>query len=146
VTEIEAVKKLRFTFALAMKRFIAIIWVTAVLGQAFVRTAWTLDYLWNRAQYVAQCENLYNVRFDCSGKCYLTKTIRMSEGAENTGKDQLPLHIAQLKDAQLYFEEPSEWPEIVVSQTRRLILPPYLVYVPPVPYESIFKPPGRFSC
>lgn len=129
-----------------MKRFIAVIWVLAVLGQAFVRTAWTLDYLWNRARYEAQCENLYNVRFDCAGKCYLTKTIRMSEGAGKTGKDQIPLHLAQLKDAELYFEAPFEWPEMVVAERSRPSLPPYLVYVPPVPYECIFKPPGRFSC
>lgn len=129
-----------------MKRFLTFLWIIAVLGQAFVRTVWTLDYQWNRARYVAQCENLYNVRFDCAGKCYLNKTIEWSESAGQTGKDQLPQHIAQLKDALLYFETGGEWQDVGVAVFSRPLLPTYMVFVPTAPDARIFKPPGSRTC
>ncbi|MCA0237599.1 MAG: hypothetical protein LCH81_14575 [Bacteroidetes bacterium] len=126
-----------------MKQILMYTWIIAILGQAFVRTAWTVDYWWHQDKYVSNCENLYNVRFDCAGKCYLNKTVRTSEGAtSSSGKEQSPLTQMQFKDAVLYFEAFEMLPDVPVLRTEKLPVPPYSAFAPTVPEAPVFKPPG----
>lgn len=126
-----------------MKQILMYTWIIAILGQAFVRTAWTVDYWWHQDKYVSNCENLYNVRFDCAGKCYLGKTVRESEGAtSSSGKEQSPLTQMQFKDAVLYFEAFEMLPDVPVLHTEKLPVPPYFAFAPAVPEAPVFKPPG----
>ncbi len=116
-----------------MIRFLSITLIVGLLGQAFIRTAWTLHYQWNRAQYIALCENLDKPEFSCAGKCNLKKEIAVSENnSKRSEKEpQLPGNFQQFKDALLFFEHRSDLLIFFIQPETAAVLPPYVVFLPP---------------
>jgi hypothetical protein len=86
-----------------MRRVFIFLMTVSVLGQAWVRSAWTLDYYLNPTAYLVACENKYRPELDCEGQCCLKKEIAASENAD-PDKPSLPEGFRVLKDIQLFFE------------------------------------------
>lgn len=128
-----------------MTRFLSITLIVCLLGQAFIRTAWTLHYQWNRAQYLAQCKNLDKPELNCKGQCCLKKEMEMSEGnrKRSDNEPQLPGNFQQIKDALLFFEQRSDFPVLFTLSESVAALPPYEAFLPTAPGHRIFKPPSR---
>ena len=124
-----------------MQRFLSILLVCGILGQASVRTAWTLHYQWNRAAYIAQCENKNKPGLNCEGQCCLKKQIAASEN-DGSKAPQLPDHFREIKDIQLFFESPSFFNFIVVRSEEAVALPPYRVFLPDALVAGVFRPPA----
>ncbi len=126
-----------------MKRLFSLLMICGILGQAFVRTAWTLHYQWDRAVYLKNCENRDKADLHCDGKCYLKKKIAASENP--TPKEpQLPAGFHQIKDIQLFFES-SDF-SLLFGEPVFLTasLPTWLKRrLPEAPRVGIFKPPAH---
>ena len=126
----------------AMKRLFSLLMICGILGQAFVRTAWTLHYQWDRAVYLKNCENRDKADLHCDGKCYLKKKMAASE---NPGpkEPQLPAGFHQIKDIQLFYES---FEVFVCFETTRLLSPKFPTNIFQFPKEAplagIFKPPA----
>jgi hypothetical protein len=130
------------TFVPAMKQLFSILLMCSILGQAFVRTAWTLHYQWDRAVYLKNCENRDKADLHCDGKCYLKKKMAASE---NPGpqEPQLPAGFHQIKDIQLFFEFSYPLPFLGESFVFTKPLPLYVEHcLPDAPHTGIFKPPA----
>lgn len=127
-----------------MTRFLSITLIVCVLGQAFVRTAWTLHYQWNRALYIAQCENLDKPELNCEGQCCLKKEIAVSENKSkpDSNEPQLPGNFHLLKDTLLFFEHRSDLLTLLSHTASAAALPPFVVFLPSAPGQRIFKPPS----
>lgn len=127
-----------------MKRLFLFTMMVAMLGQTFVRTAWTLHYQWNRAQYLSQCENRDKPQLECAGQCNLKKEIAASEsnGSHDEKGPQLPGGFHLLKDALLYFQYENSLPAFFGNIQASISLPPYAVFLPAAPGQRIFKPPS----
>lgn len=124
-----------------MQRFLSILLMCSILGQASVRTAWVLHYQWNRALYIAQCENKNKPNLNCEGQCCLKKKIAASEN-NGSKAPQLPDHFREIKDIQLFFETPSFPCFMVPENDRTVALPPYQIFLPDAPMSGIFRPPA----
>lgn len=116
--------------------------IFCITGQAFMRTAWVLDYQWNRAVYLKNCENRDKPSLHCNGKCYLMKKIAASE--QNTQKEpRLPQGFSQIKDIQLYFEPSGFFPFFGTPEITAKKFPIYIRRLVPDPLlAGIFKPPA----
>ena len=124
-----------------MHRFLSFILLCGILGQASIRTAWTLHYQWNRATYIAQCENKDKPSLHCDGKCAFKKQIAARE--KNKSKvPQLPQQFHELKDIQLFFESAEVLAFTNTRCERAVTLPPYQVFLPDEPVEDVFRPPA----
>jgi hypothetical protein len=125
-----------------MKQLFIFLLIVSVSGQAFVRTAWTLHYQWNRAVYLKNCENRDKPNLHCDGKCYLKKKMAVSENS-NPKEPQLPQGFREIKDIQLYFESCDLFPHLAGVPARLVSLPPFTRrFLPDVPEADIFKPPA----
>ena len=127
-----------------MKQFCIFLLIVSITGQAFVRTAWTLHYQWNRAVYLEQCENRDKPKLNCDGKCHLKKKIAASENATpNPKAPSLPAGFRQIHDIQLYFESFEYLPRLVNVPARLMPSPSfYGRFLPEVPLDGIFRPPA----
>lgn len=124
-----------------MQRLISILLLCGILGQATIRTAWTLHYQWNRATYVAKCENKDKPNLHCEGKCAFMKQLAAREN-NNSKAPQLPEHFTQIKDIQLFFEPVTD-PNLLGAAIVMLTgYPPYLRSEPIAPVADIFHPPA----
>lgn len=124
-----------------MKQFFAFLLICCVACQAFVRTAWTLHYQWNKAVYLEKCENRGKSGFHCDGKCYLKKQMAASENA-NPKEPQLPAGFHQIKDIQLYFEPAAVLPRFITATILAGKFPMNVRYfLPDAPLTGVFKPP-----
>ncbi|MCW5922700.1 MAG: hypothetical protein KIS77_10160 [Saprospiraceae bacterium] len=125
-----------------MKQFFSFILVCSMLGQASVRTAWTLHYQWNRAVYLKNCENRDKPEMQCDGKCYLKKQMAVSEQS-GPKEPQLPEGFHQVRDIQLFFESAALFPRFCASGLLAESRPAYLERrLPDAPHAAIFKPPA----
>ena len=123
-----------------MRYFIVSISILIVLGQAFIRTAWTVHYQLNMAAYMEKCENKAKPSLHCDGKCHLKKQIAVSE-QQDPSKPELPEGFKAMQDIQLFIE-PVAVPLIVASghfESAPLLYSGVLL--PDVPVAGIFKPP-----
>ena len=124
-----------------MQRFLTLLILCGILGQASVRTAWTLHYQWNRAAYMAQCENKNKPSLHCDGKCAFKKQMAAREQS-NSKAPQLPESFQQIKDIQLYFETQSLPYFSNFEEPLLLGMPPYSAALPDAPVADIFRPPA----
>ncbi|MCB0530041.1 MAG: hypothetical protein KDC65_16305 [Saprospiraceae bacterium] len=125
-----------------MKQVFGLFLVCAILGQASVRTLWVLDYQWNRAMYIARCENRDQPDLHCDGKCYLKKQMTVQKQAREQ-EPRLPESFHQLKDIQLFFEEINTWQRRYALAGDRQDFPEYRAECLPSHTLRIFKPPAR---
>ncbi len=124
-----------------MQRFISILLLCGILGQASVRTAWTLHYQWNRAVYIAQCVNKDKPNLHCDGQCAFMKQMAAHE--KNGSKEpQLPDNFREIKDIQLFFESPALPVFFRSADENAIALPYYQVFLPEAPVSGIFRPPA----
>ncbi len=124
-----------------MQRILSILLICSILGQAFLRTAWTLHYQMNRASYIALCENKDKPKLHCDGHCAFKKQMAAREG-NNQKEPQLPDAFRELKDIQLFFEPQALLAFAMAPQEVATPLPPYLAYLPEAPIQGIFRPPA----
>lgn len=124
-----------------MRRILSLLLIFAIFGQATIRTAWTLHYQWNRAQYMEHCINKARPNLHCNGQCGFMKQIAAQE--KKRGKEpQLPENFSEIKDIQLFFES-AFFPYIPVPEPLDWVaLPPYGMFVPEAPVTDIFRPPA----
>jgi len=126
-----------------MKQILSLLLLCGILGQAFVRTAWTLHYQWNRTVYLKNCENRDKADLHCDGKCYLKKKIAASENPAPK-EPQLPAGFHQIKDIQLFCEFFDSLPLFCEPVFLTTSFPRYLeCRLPDAPHTGIFKPPAR---
>jgi len=124
-----------------MQRFLSLLLLCGIIGQASVRTAWTLHYQWNRAAYVAQCENKDKPSLHCDGKCAFKKQMAARE-KNNSKEPQLPENFHEIKDIQLFFQCPAYLNIVDTALWSAVALPPSRVTLPDAPVADIFRPPA----
>jgi len=111
------------------RRLVVGLWVLHLLGPAFLRTALVIHYHWDRAPYVARCENASRPELDCYGKCQLKKRLQVTKPSEDDGQAALPQAFYEIRDF-------------------TLCLPPLPLF-PPWPNEreeTAFLPYARQEC
>ncbi|MFN0216187.1 MAG: hypothetical protein ACKVT2_18160 [Saprospiraceae bacterium] len=124
-----------------LHRFIALLLVFSILGQASIRTAWTLYYQSNRAIYITQCVNKDKPSLHCDGQCAFMKQMA-AYAKKGPQEPRLPENFRDIKDIQLFFFEGYTLSVILTGKTdKALILPPYRRYLPDAPRSGIFRPP-----
>ncbi len=124
-----------------MQKVLSIVLICSILSQASIRTAWTLHYQWNRATYIAKCENKDKPMLHCDGKCAFKKQMAAREKS-NSKEPRLPDSFREIKDIQLFFESPLTIPVSIAQTTAKICLPPYQAYLPEAPATGIFRPPA----
>ena len=125
-----------------MKGLFVFLLIFCIAGQAFIRTAWTLHYQWDRAVYLKNCENRDKPNLHCDGKCYLKKKMAVSENS-NPKEPQLPEGFRAIKDIQLYFESYDFFPHLTGIPAQLVSHPPFTRRFPfDAPLAGIFKPPA----
>lgn len=124
-----------------MLRFLYFLLICGILGQASIRTAWTLHYQWNRAVYMAKCVNKDKPSLHCDGKCAFKKQMAAHE-RNSTKAPQLPDNFTEIKDIQLFFESSFLPCLSVVAYTNAVALPPYWAFLPDAPTTPVFRPPS----
>lgn len=126
---------------LGMQRLLSLLLLCGILGQATVRTAWTLHYQWNRAAYMARCINKDKPNLHCNGQCGFMKQIAAHEKSRSKAP-QLPENFSEIKDIQLFFEPNTLFCLSTPSLQTKAVLPAYLAFVPEAPVSDIFRPPA----
>lgn len=125
-----------------MQKLLFILLAISLLGQASIRTAWTLHYQWNRATYIAACENKDKPMLHCDGKCGFRKQL-MAREQSKTKVPQLPENFQQFKEISLFWEAyPALWLVSKMPEASTISFPTYLCIVPEAPVSDIFKPPA----
>lgn len=128
------------TFA-AVKQIISLFLVCCIIGQASVRTLWVVHYQWNRAAYLAHCENKSKPQLHCDGKCFLKKRMQ-AKTDDSPNEPQLPESFRQIKDLQLYIIDAPGFlldPVIVWAETT---YPLFLCSIAEPPIRRLFRPPA----
>lgn len=124
-----------------MKQFFSLLLICCILGQASIRTAWTLHYQINRAVYLKNCENKDKPNLHCDGKCYLKKKMGV-EQTDTAKEPKLPESFQQIKDLQLFCEVFS-MPVIGCAELeQRIPMPAFQFSLPVVGLTGIFRPPA----
>lgn len=124
-----------------MKQVISLFLVMSILGQATVRSLWTLHYQWNRAIYVQFCENRAKPELHCDGKCYLEKRI-VGQDDQGPKEPRLPETFRHLQDILLFCEAaelPALSPQATFSETH---FPPCLNHLADAHPGAVFRPPA----
>lgn len=124
-----------------MKRLFIFLLVAGIVGQASLRTLWTLHYQLDRAAYIKVCENKNKPNLHCDGKCHLKKQMGV-EDSSNTKEPKLPENFREIKDLQLFCESVTA-PVICGTFTvQNLQLPPYLFSILAKRAVDVFHPPS----
>jgi hypothetical protein len=124
-----------------MKRLLSLILIACIIGQASVRTLWSVHYQLDRAAYVKQCENKDKPSLHCDGKCYLKKQMQETS-PDNSKEPRLPEGFHQIKDLQLFCESLLTPSLVCFSETKHIPLPVYHFALPGAPLSSVFRPPA----
>jgi len=124
-----------------VKQILSLFLACCILGQASVRTLWVLHYQWNRAAYIAQCENKNKPGLHCDGKCYLKKKMGVKTN-ENAGEPRLPESFHQIKDLHLFFEETAGLPKMAAALPTINSFPVCRTFYPDAPPKRLLKPPA----
>lgn len=124
-----------------MKQVVSLFLVMSILGQATVRSLWTLHYQWNRAMYLQFCENRAKPELHCDGKCYLEKRI-VGQDDQGPKEPRLPETFRHLQDI-LLFCEVSTLPVFVAQDfLAEIPFPPYLNHPADAHPGAVFRPPA----
>lgn len=123
-----------------MKQFVSAILILSMLGQAFIRTALTVHYQYNRAYYLSHCENLYKPKLDCNGKCYLKKQMQV-DASSDSEQPKMPEQLRVLKDLQLFFDAGNSLKLKPAATIKPVTLPPYVFHVSDNPATPLLMPP-----
>lgn len=116
--------------------------ISVILMQAWIRTAWTIDYQWRRSIYEKKCENKARPQLHCDGKCYLLKQIKKSESPDgNDAYPPLPEAFRQVKEITLFLETLWGWRIGALSMTKHLVNRPYRFPLLKSETFGIFHPP-----
>jgi hypothetical protein len=124
-----------------MQRVLTFLIICGILGQATLRTAWTLHYQLNRAAYLAKCVNKDKPSLHCDGKCAFKAQMDAREKNQNK-EPRLPENFSEIKDIQLFFEEQTTPFFSVLEQLESTSFPPYLAHRPEAPASAPFRPPA----
>ncbi len=116
------------------------LWVLHLVGPAFFRTALVIHYYWDRAPYVARCENANRPDLDCYGKCQLKKRLQATKPSEDDGRAALPQAFYEIRDFTLCL--PPSLPFLPALKEREAItFPPYRRQECAGVRGSVFHPP-----
>jgi hypothetical protein len=74
-----------------LQKIVAAILILAFLGQSFNQYWYFLDYLVEKKEYIARCENKARPQMHCNGKCQLMKKIRAQQDKEQGRPPELKL-------------------------------------------------------
>lgn len=124
-----------------MKQIFGLFVACCILGQASVRTFWVVHYQWNRAVYLAHCENKNKPDLHCDGKCYLKKKMEVKTG-NNPQEPKLPESFHQIKDLQLFFEANPELQFFTAISPTILPFPVFRAFYKDAPGTRLLKPPA----
>lgn len=113
-----------------------------MLAQAWIRTAWVLDYQWRRSVYLKACENKVRPQLRCDGKCYLLKQIKKSESADDT-YPPLPEAFRQIKEITLFTESLPMWEVSALRVEKQLVEWLYRFLLPMSQGQGVFHPPEK---
>ncbi len=115
----------------------------AMLGQAFVRTAWTIHYEWNKSVYKQHCENKNRPKLHCDGKCQLKKKITASESdTDDKSAPVLPDGFRNGKDLQVFWEAPWQLRVKNIEQPEKADFHPYRAHFAAAHRHGVFRPPA----
>lgn len=123
-----------------MRAVVVIGLIGVMLAQAWVRTAWALDYHWRQAVYLKACENKARPQLHCDGKCYLLKQIKKSE-SPGDAYPPLPEAFRQIKEITLFTESLPMWEVSALQEEKRLVEWLYHFSLPKWQGWGIFHPP-----
>lgn len=123
-----------------MRAVVVIGLIGVMFAQAWVRTAWALDYHWRRAVYLKACENKARPQLHCDGKCYLLKQIKKSE-SPGDAYPPLPEAFRQIKEITLFTESLPMWEVSALQEEKRLVEWLYHFSLPKWQGWGIFHPP-----
>jgi len=124
-----------------MQRFLTFLIICGILGQATIRTAWTLHYQLNRAAYLAKCVNKDKPGLHCDGQCAFKKQMEARERSQNK-EPRLPENFSEIKDIQLFFEGQYLPCFSMVAYPESASFSPYQTHVPEAPASDVFRPPA----
>jgi hypothetical protein len=124
-----------------MQRFLTFLILCGILGQATIRTAWTLHYQLNRAVYLEKCVNKDKPSLHCDGKCAFKKQMAAREKNENK-EPRLPENFSEIKDIQLFFEAEAIPCFSIVALLESTSFPPFQTHFPEAPVSPLFRPPA----
>ncbi|HAD13987.1 MAG TPA: hypothetical protein DCF33_16300 [Saprospirales bacterium] len=122
-----------------MRFVFLILLLSGIVGQATIRTAWTIHYQMNRAEYLARCVNKDKPSLHCNGQCAFMKEIAAREKSQ---EPQLPENFQQIKDIQLFFVS-AIFPYLTPDTDCLKSIPlsaPWALMEPPA--HGIIKPPA----
>ncbi|MCC7466031.1 MAG: hypothetical protein IT261_07170 [Saprospiraceae bacterium] len=122
-----------------MKYALTIVLLCGIIGQAAIRTAWTIHYQWNRAAYLEKCVNKDKPNLHCNGQCAFMKEMAAREKSQ---EPQLPENFREIKDIQLFFETEQMFVLCAGNDYQAGELPPYQCAQPDPPARGILKPPA----
>jgi hypothetical protein len=122
-----------------MRYALSIVLLCGIIGQAAIRTAWTIHYQWNRAAYLEKCVNKDKPNLHCNGQCAFMKEMAAREKSQ---EPQLPENFREIKDIQLYFETEQIFALCTGNDYQAGVLPPYQCTQPDPPARGILKPPA----
>jgi hypothetical protein len=110
---------------MVMRFVFLILLLCGIIGQATIRTAWTIQYQMNRAEYLAKCVNKDKPKLHCNGQCAF-----------------IPESFQLVKDLQLFFE-PVGLPYLTLEITGRKNIPLSASWaLLESPLHGIIKPPA----
>lgn len=64
------------------RKVIAMILLFAFVAQMFDKSIIVIDYYFNKASYLRNCENRYRPQLHCNGKCQMMKKMKEEEKKE----------------------------------------------------------------
>lgn len=124
---------------MVMRFVFLILLLCGIIGQATIRTAWTIQYQMNRAEYLAKCVNKDKPKLHCNGQCAFMKEIAAREKSQ---EPLLPESFQLVKDLQLFFE-PVGLPYLTLEITGRKNIPLSASWaLLESPLHGIIKPPA----
>jgi len=118
-------------------RLIAIIWLVAILAQAFSKNLIILDYHLNR-HYIAThlCENRNKPQLHCEGKCFLKKQLEKDhhrDATSNSSDKNLPDVV--------YSDEHDDL-QLPLSPEQRIYFPVCTAVTLHPSLKAVFHPPA----
>lgn len=103
-------------FCTIVHKIATIILLFAFLGQTFTQGVYYLDYLIDKAEYLARCENKSRPKLQCNGKCLLMKRIQEQEKKEQEQAPQMKLaNKAEVISSKSFFPD---FKEVFINSSK----------------------------
>lgn len=92
-----------------MHKIASVILLLAFVGQTFSQGVYYLNYIIDKAEYLAKCENKNRPKLQCNGKCLLMKRIQEQEKKEQEQAPQMKLaNKAEVISSKSFFPDYKE--------------------------------------